>query len=260
MAHEFEFYVGIDLATEKHQACLVNREGKVVAELALEHSGSGLIDFIRFLEKTTSVPAARVGIALETPRGPVIECVLERGYAVFSLNPMQLDRFRDRHTVAGAKDDRRDAFVLADSLRTDLVRFRRLQQENAAVIRLRELSRVEDDLTQDHNRLINQLREQLHRYFPQLLQLSSAAEDAWVWDLLEMAPNPEAARKLTRSRIGQLLNRHRIRRLTAEQVMMALRVPPLTLAPGSVSAASEHALLLLPRLRLVRQQRFGSNG
>jgi len=79
LAHEFEFYVGIDLATEKHQACLVNREGKVVAELAFEHSGSGLIDFLRFLEKTTGVPAARVGIALETPRGPVIECVLERG-------------------------------------------------------------------------------------------------------------------------------------------------------------------------------------
>jgi transposase len=41
------------------------------------------------------------------------------------LNPKQLDRFRDRHTVAGAKDDRRDAFVLADSLRTDRPAFRR---------------------------------------------------------------------------------------------------------------------------------------
>jgi len=33
--------------------------------------------------------------------------------------PKQLDRFRDRHSPAGAKDDGRDAFVLADSLRTD---------------------------------------------------------------------------------------------------------------------------------------------
>jgi hypothetical protein len=31
----------------------------------------------------------------------------------------QLDRFRDRYSVAGAKDDKRDAMVLADSLRTD---------------------------------------------------------------------------------------------------------------------------------------------
>ena len=198
---DFDFYVGIDLAVEKHQACVVNRTGKVVGELAFEHSGAGLIDFIHSLEKLSCSLATRVGIVLETPRGPVVECVLERGYPVFSINPKQLDRFRDRHTVAGTKDDRRDAFVLADSLRTDLPLFRRLQQESAQTIRLRELSRLEDDLAQDHNRLINQLREQLHRYFPQLLQISSAAEDAWVWDLIEISPLPAVACKLTRGRI-----------------------------------------------------------
>ena len=62
----------------------------------------------------------RVAIVAETPRGLVVESILERGYSIFSVNPKQLDRFRDRHTIAGAKDDRRDAFVLADSLRTDL--------------------------------------------------------------------------------------------------------------------------------------------
>jgi transposase len=143
-----------------------------------------LTAFIRSLDKLTGAMVDRVAIAAETPRGLIIECVLERGYSVFSINPKQLDRFRDRHTVAGAKDDRRDAFVLADSLRTDLPLFRRLQRESADIIRLRELSRLQDDLTQDHNRLINQLREQLHRYFPQLLQLSSAAEDPWLWDLI----------------------------------------------------------------------------
>jgi len=253
---DFDFYVGIDLAVEKHQACVVDRTGKVVEELAFEHSGAGLIDFIHSLEKLSGSLATRVGIVLETPRGPVVECALERGYSVFSINPKQLDRFRDRHTVAGAKDDRRDAFVLADSLRTDLPLFRRLQQEGAQTIRLRELSRLEDDLAQDHNRLINQLREQLHRYFPQLLQISSAAEDAWVWDLIEIAPVPAVACKLTRGRIERVLKRHRVRRLTSEEVMAALRLPALKLAPGSAEAASEHALLLLPRLRLIRKQRL----
>ena len=146
--------------------------------------------------------------------------------------------------------------MLADSLRTDLPLFRRLQQESADTIRLRELSRLEDDLAQDHNRLINQLREQLHRYFPQVLQLSSAAEDAWVWDLIEIAPVPATACRLTRGRIERVLKRHRIRRLTAEEVMAALRVPALKLASGSAEAASEHVLLLLPRLRLIRKQRL----
>jgi transposase len=252
----FQFYIGIDLGSDKHQVCLISRAGQTLAETVFEHSGSGLADFVHWLEKTTGVPAAQVGIALETPHGPVVECVLERGYAVFSINPKQFDRFRDRHTVAGAKDDRRDAFVLADSMRTDLALFRPLGPESASIIRLRELSRLEDDLVQDHNRLINQLRGQLHRYFPHLLELSSAAEDAFVWDLLEMAPKPELAAKLGRSRIERVLHRHRIRRLSTDEVMAALRAPALQLTAGSAEAASEHALILLPRLRLIRQQRL----
>ncbi len=70
---DFDFYVGI-----------VNRTGKVVEELAFEHSGAGLIDFIHSLEKLSGSLATRVGIVLETPRGPVVECALERGYSVFS--------------------------------------------------------------------------------------------------------------------------------------------------------------------------------
>jgi transposase len=53
-----------------------------------------------------------------------------------------------------------------------------------------------------------------------------------------------------------LLKQHRIRRLTADEIMTALRVPALNLAPGTTEAASEHALLLLPRLRLIRKQRL----
>src|SRR3954447_18315235 len=37
--------------------------------------------------------------------------------------------------------------------------------------------------------------------------------------------------------------------------MRPLRLPALKLAQGSAEAASEHALLLLPRLRLIRKQR-----
>jgi hypothetical protein len=155
LANDFEFYVGIDLAATKHRACVVDGTGKVIGELAFEHSGPGLTDFIRSLDKLTgNISVDHVAIAAETPRGLIVESVLERGYSVFSINPKQLDRFRDRYTVAGAKDDRRDAFVLANSLRTDQPLFRRLARECANIVRLRALSRLEDDFTQDHNRLV----------------------------------------------------------------------------------------------------------
>ena len=67
----------------------------------------------------TGAPAAAIAVAIEVPHGPIVETLLERGFQTHAVNPKQLDRFRDRFTVAGAKDDRRDAHVLADSLRTD---------------------------------------------------------------------------------------------------------------------------------------------
>ena len=70
-----------------------------------------------------------IGVAIEMTQGPVVEALLERGFCVYGINPKQLDRFRDRFTVAGAKDDRRDAHVLADSLRTDRHAFRRLSTD-----------------------------------------------------------------------------------------------------------------------------------
>ncbi|MEO8181859.1 MAG: transposase [Deltaproteobacteria bacterium] len=62
---------------------------------------------------------------------------------LFSIDPKQLDRFRDRHTLSGAKDDRRDAFVLADSLRTDMPAFRRARLGDPSWVQLRELSRMQ---------------------------------------------------------------------------------------------------------------------
>ena len=49
--------------------------------------------------------------------------MIDRGFALYAINPKQLDRLRDRFSVAGAKDDRRDAYVLADGVRTDRVCF-----------------------------------------------------------------------------------------------------------------------------------------
>ena len=66
---------------------------------------------------------------MEVPRGAFLEALVDAGAAVYSTNPKRSDRFRDRHTVAGARDDRREAFVLADALRTDPHCFRRVEPQ-----------------------------------------------------------------------------------------------------------------------------------
>lgn len=75
---------------------------------------------------------------------------MERGFRLYSVNPRQLDRFRDRFSPSGAKDDSRDALVLADSLRTDPKSFRSLQPLDPLLIQIREWSRILEELVSRH--------------------------------------------------------------------------------------------------------------
>jgi len=249
-----QWLAGIDLGAEKHRLCVLDANGKIVQQKWVEHSGSALAEMVDCLRQITGDAPELLAVGIEVPRGTVVETLVENRFQVFSINPKQLDRFRDRYTAGGAKDDSRDAYVLADSLRTDRHCFRSVRLDEPTLLHLRELSRLEDSLEEDLGRTCNQLWQQLHRYFPELLQLCSGANELWLWDLLEMAPLPAQAAKLSAGRLRQILGQRRIRRFDAERLRTILAAKPVSLAPGAAEAASEHVLILLPRLRLLHEQ------
>ena len=254
MTEELRVYVGIDWATEAHQVCELSPNGTVLSERAVPHTADSLQALATALIERAGGVAAAAAVGIEVPHGAVVETLLERGLTVFAVNPKQLDRFRDRFTVAGAKDDRRDAHVLADAVRTDRRAFTPVHLPPAHVLELREETRLHDELRGEWNRATNRLREQLLRFYPQLLQLGDVAEP-WLWALYELAPTPGAARRLRRPRVTQLLGAHRIRRHTADSILEQLRTPALTVAPGTVEAAQRHIGVLLAQVRLLHQQR-----
>jgi hypothetical protein len=253
---EFDLFVGVDWGSEAHQVCVLDSSRKVLLECTIKHSGEALRGLTEKLIALAGASAGRLAVGIEVPRGPVVETLLEKGISVFAINPKQLDRFRDRHTVAGAKDDRRDALVLADSLRTDMSAFRRVRLGDAQLVQLRELSRTHDELKAERIALGNRLREQIHRYFPQILELDSVYDSPWIWALLERAPTPELARRLSLAKIATILRQHRIHRLTPEQIRKILGAEALHVAPGVVEACRRSVALLLPRLRLVHEQKI----
>jgi transposase len=255
VTEEIEWFVGIDWASENHQVCLVDARGKCLGECTVSHSGAGVEELCDWLLARTGAKPEAVAVAIEMPHGPVVEALLERGFRVHAINPKQLDRFRDRFTVAGAKDDRRDARVLGDSLRTDRHAFRPVSVDDPVIVELREWSRMAEDLSQERSRLTNRMREQLWRYYPQMLTLGTddcAAE--WLLDLWSQAPTPAKAARLRESTIERVLKAHRIRRWQAAAVLQVLKQKPLPVAPGVAEAASAHIPTLTARIRLVNQQ------
>src|SRR5215813_1992344 len=250
----YEWFVGIDWGSQQHQVCMLDRDRRRVGERVVDHDGASLARLADWLLTVAAGQPQRVAVAIEVPRGAIVEGLLERSFHVFAINPKQLDRFRDRHSAAGAKDDRRDAFVLADSVRTDQPSFRRLQLDDPQLLRLRELSRAEETLLEDFRRSANRLRDQLHRFYPQMLALCSAADEPWLWDLLDLAPTPAHAALLSTEQVQRVLKAHRIRRVKATEVLVCLQAPPLPVAPGVLEAAQAHCGFLLPCLRALTEQ------
>jgi transposase len=255
MDEGFSFLVGVDWGMGASAVWVMDTRGKRVWESSVKHEGAAIADFLDELTRLSEGHPERVAIGIEMPRGAIVEAAVERNFAVFSINPKQLDRFRDRYSVAGAKDDRRDAFVLSDSLRTDLHCFRRVRLDDPFTIQIRELSRTDEELGHEVTRLSNRLRDQLYRFYPQPLALSPAADEPWLWDLLELAPTPQAAQRLRQQKLETLLRGARVRRFDASELFAKLQAVPLALAPGVVEACSAHIALLLPRLRLAHEQR-----
>lgn len=98
------------------------------------------------------------------------------------------------------------------------------------------------------------MRAQFARYYPAFLEVSSDPGDDWSVTLFAMAPTPEAARKARPARIAKLLKDHRIRRISADEIIAKLRSTPVHSAPGTATAASMHVKLLGERAQLLNRQ------
>jgi transposase len=184
-------YAGVDWASRSHAICVVDERGEPVERFEVEHTEPGLRMLGRRLVR------AGVGrVAIERPDGPVIEALFTAGLEVVVIASRHVKALRTRYGTAGNKDDRADAFVLADVLRTDGHRLRALQPDAPETVTLRATVRARKDLVQTRTRLTQQLRAHLEISLPGavglfadldspialrfLLRFPSAAKAAWL--------------------------------------------------------------------------------
>lgn len=245
--------IGVDWDSTGYEICVLDVAGAIVEQYRVKHRADELGEFVRRLMDRVGSREEALAVAIETPRGALVELLLERKIPVYAITPKQAERLRDRHRPSGAKDDRLDAYILADGLRHDRHLFRRVEADHSLIIELREVTRADEDLGQEWNRLSNQVRQQLQRTHPHLLELARNGQTPWFWELIEAVVVKES--RLTKAKIRSLLERHRIRRWTPEDVEAAVKEPMLRVASGTLKAVQLQLDLLLPRLRLVDTQR-----
>jgi transposase len=164
---------GLDWARDDHAVSVVNARGREIDRCTVEHSAAGLRDLIAMLGRNG------VGeVAIERPDGPVVDALLEAGITVVVISPNQVKNLRSRYGSAGNKDDRFDAFVLADTLRTDRARLAPLTPDSPETVALRRACRARKDLVSHRVAVANQLRAHLRNAFPGAVGLFAEIDSA----------------------------------------------------------------------------------
>lgn len=113
-------FVGDDWAEDHHDIEVQDETGRRLAKARLPEGLAGVAQLHELVAEHHDDDAAdQVAIGIETDRGPWVAALIAAGYRVFAINPLQVARYRERHSVSGAKSDAGDAHTLADMVRTD---------------------------------------------------------------------------------------------------------------------------------------------
>ncbi|MGH3736299.1 MAG: IS110 family transposase [Micromonosporaceae bacterium] len=152
---------GIDWASDNHAVCVVDPDGQVVDRQTVAHTAAGLHRLTDLLHRHHVT-----AVGIERGDGPVIDALLAADLTVYVIAPQQVKNLRGRYGSAGNKDDRFDAYVLADTMRTDRRRLTPLVLDSEATTALRRLCRARRDLVAHRVAVANQLRAHLATAMP----------------------------------------------------------------------------------------------
>jgi hypothetical protein len=257
-------FVGDDWAEDHHDVEILDSDGKRLGRARLPEGMAGMtrlhaliaehLDDADLDSDTGMLAVGRVVVGIETDRGPWVSALIAAGYQVFAINPMSVARYRERHSTSGAKSDPGDAHVLAEIVRIDRAHHRPVAGDSGEVEGLKLVARTHQSLIWDRTRQLQRLRQALREYYPGLLEALAAAKlelgDPDAWELIERAPDPDRAARLSRSKITAILTRNRRRNAAAraEQIQAVLRAPALR-QPAAVQAA--YATIAATQIRLL---------
>lgn len=245
-------YVGIDWASETHAVALTDEDGALLDQWEVEHSRRGVDSLLARLAQEGNPEDLRVTIEAGAPL--LVDQLLEAGYVVFAINPKQADRFRDRRSPAGCKDDGRDAWVCADAGRTDAASLTRVVPDGDATRELLRRTRARKRLVERRVSVGLQLRDTIARFFPALLELGRKMHDGFLLSLLEAYPTAGRASRATKPRLTRLLREHRIRALDATAVQALFKAPAFSVPAAIEAACRDEAQDLVAQLRLLNRQ------
>lgn len=220
-------FVGDDWAEAHHDVEVMDAAGRRLAKARLPEGVEGMARLHAMIAEQLGEDAqeTEVLVGIETDRGPWVAALVAAGYTVYAVNPLQVARYRERHSVSGAKSDAADAHTLADMVRTDSHQLRPVAADSVPAEAVKVVTRAHKTMIWERTRHTQRLRHALREYFPAALEAFEDLDAVDALELLARAPDPVSAAKLTITQISAALARARRRNIPekAARIQTVLR-------------------------------------
>lgn len=201
-------YIGIDWGETKHDVCILNHAGAILKEFRFTQTSKGYAHLVKEIEGFKVAPDHCL-VALETSSNLIVDFLLAKPYQTYVIAPSKVASSRGRFSSSGRRNDRSDAHLLADMVRTDQHRFTPWRADGVVVSQIRANLRLIDDLTQSITRYSNRLRAALLRACPVAIDLFSDLTTQISLQFLRTYPTQTAVKSLSYADFAAFCRRHR---------------------------------------------------
>ena len=226
-------HVGWDWASRNHDVTVIDDAGVIQARFAIGHDEAGLEGVLG--ELASLADPADLPVAIERPDGIIVERLVVAGHPVVPVHPNAFHAARSRWGAGRAKSDPADSYMLADYLRTDGHRLRRLRPLDPITRELQALVRMRGDHVAARTAATNQLHALLEAHWPGANAIFSRLGSTIALAFLGDYPTPESAVRLGEARLAMFCRRHSYRGgRTPTELLQRLRtaaIAPVGLDP-----------------------------
>lgn len=198
--------VGWDWASETHDVTVLDDAGGIVDRWSSAHDAEGIDTALARL--ASHGRPEELPVAIETTTGLVVDRLVAAGHPVVPIHPNAFHAARPRWGTSRAKSDPGDSWKLADYLRTDGHRLRRLQPADSVTAQIQALSRMRDDHVEAKVAATNQLAALLGRHWPGAAAVFGRLDSEIALAFLDDYPTPSAAERLGDARMQMFCRRH----------------------------------------------------
>jgi transposase len=189
-------YIGIDIASEKHDCCFMKDDEQVLLAFTFSNSADGFQTFYQALIDHTTPESRKIGLEATGIYGINLQEFMRRKGVEFStINPLLLKHSTKATTLRKTKTDKIDAKGIALFLQDPRRTYQPDLPISYHISELKSLTRLRSDLVKSCSKAKNQAKGVLHTLFPEFNRLFSDVFGASAMAVLKKYPSAKSVRR-----------------------------------------------------------------